>query len=186
MPNTQRECGNNNQPTPGLANKSPKFQQPPVGIVHLHSLKTNKQPLVRNEIRAPVSLAQLVRSVDGPAQNQDDCQSQKRQEQPHSRSQGLRAGMPSIPHHVVCKGDDEDENHNDLQHQARHCNVDSRIARPLGLSGQRTARGLQREAYQIGGDEDPIEELGVEPRELRREVVDAEGAARAKGLSKVE
>ncbi|EFY91147.1 Boty-Like Retrotransposon [Metarhizium acridum CQMa 102] len=143
---------------------------PQAGAMHLHSLKTNKQPLVRDKIRAPIALAQLVRSVDGPAQNQGNCQSQKRQEQPHSRRQGLRAGIPSIPNHVFCKGDDEDENHNDLQHQAGHGDVDPRIARPLTLRGERTARGLEREAYQVGGDEDPVEEVGVEGRKLRREM----------------
>ena len=78
--------------------------------------------------------------------------------------------------HVVGESSDESDNDDDLEDQTGHGDVDARVVGIVGFfCGDGTTGSLQDQADDVGGDEDPVEELGLEAGEVWGEVDDGLG-----------
>lgn len=135
------------------------------------TLERDEGPFLTNQLAvvAVLELGHTVRAAGEDNDNRHRQAGEKRLEAPVKRRGAAGA---QVPHHVVGEAGDESRQHNDLQGQAGHGDVDARVVGAAGLGGQRAAGGLQDEADNVKGDEDPVEELWLEAGELGRKVDD--------------
>lgn len=125
------------------------------------ALEGDEGTLVVHDV-AGVPVLELGHAVGAAGEDEDDGAEEADEEGLHPPAEGLHAARPPVADHVV--GEDCDEGHqdDDLQDQTGHGDVDAGVVGAVGVGRQGTARGLQDQADDIGGDEDPVEELGLE------------------------
>jgi hypothetical protein len=139
----------------------------------LHSLETDEHGLVRDDFRVDVSLAELVTPVDASRKNQDDGCGQEDEEDGHGAGYGGAGGAAEVAKEVVSEHDAKGKQDDDLEDQAGHGNVNANLAGASGGRGHAAAGGLEDEADNVGGDEDVVEEFGVEAGEFEAKLGDA-------------
>lgn len=141
----------------------------------LHSLKANEQGLVGDEVRVSITLAQLVRPVDAAPKDEDDGKSQEAEEELEAHVNGHGASAAEVAKQVVAEERAKGEEHNDLEDEAGHGDIDADLAGAGAGGGEGAAGGLQDEADEVEGDEDPVEILWIEAGQLRAKMVNAGG-----------
>lgn len=143
------------------------------GGIDLHSLEPDEQGLVADELRILVPLAQLVAPVDAAAEDEDDGRVEEAEIEPGAAVDGCGAAVAEVAEDIVRESDDEEDEDDDLEDETGHGDVDARLAGALADGGEGAAGALEDEANEVGGDEDPVEPLGVEARKIWSEGVDA-------------
>jgi hypothetical protein len=138
-----------------------------------NSLETDEHGLVRDDFRVDVSLAELVTPVDASRKNQDDGCGQEDEEDGHGAGYGGAGGAAEVAKEVVSEHDAKGKQDDDLEDQAGHGNVNANLAGASGGRGHAAAGGLEDEADNVGGDEDVVEEFGVEAGEFEAKLGDA-------------
>ena len=83
----------------------------------LHSLKTNKQTLVRNKVWILVSLAQLVTSKCASSKDHDNSSTQEAKEEPHAHAQCTSGATAEVSEEVIAEEDTEEDEDDDLERQ---------------------------------------------------------------------
>ncbi|KAI9166612.1 Boty-Like Retrotransposon [Paramyrothecium foliicola] len=138
------------------------------------TLEDDEWDLVGDEL-AVVAVAKLDDTVDASDQDEDGGAGQAGKEGVDAPAETSEATGHEVANHVVTKGADESDEDNDLEDEAGHGNIDTDIVALVGVARHGTAGGLQDEADDVGGDEDPVEELGPESGQLGGEVNDGLG-----------
>lgn len=142
---------------------------------NLHSLQADKQPLVRNLGRVRVSLTQLIDTVRAPREDERDSQGQEPEEDLLALRELARVARPRVTDHVVGEDGAEDDDHDDLDDEAAHGQIDAQVRVALGVGADGAAGGLDHQARHVQRDEDPVERLGGQACEFGPEVGDAVG-----------
>ena len=136
------------------------------------TLKDDEGDLVLDKITI-ITILQLGDTVDASGEDEDDGGGETGKEGLEAPAKVGGATRAPVADHVVTESDDEEEKDDDLQDQTSHGDVDTHVV--VGRGGHGTTGGLEDEADDIEGDEDPVEELGLEARELRGEENDRLG-----------
>lgn len=126
-------------------------------IWYLHSLKTNKEALICDQIRVNVALAQLVTTVYATREDEKNRGTQEAQKDAHSCSQRWRGLFADIASHVVDEQGAEEEQAADLEPQTSHGNIDTGLTTARADYRYGTTGSLENKAHDIERDEDPIE-----------------------------
>lgn len=137
------------------------------------TLKDDERDLVLDELTI-ITILQLGDTVDASSEDQDDGGRETGKEGLEAPAKVGGETRAHVADHVVAESDDEEEENDDLQDQTSHRDVDTN-GRVAGRGGHGTTSGLEDEADDIEGDEDPVEELGLEARELGGEENDRLG-----------
>jgi hypothetical protein len=126
-----------------------------------------------------VSLIQLDESVRAPGQDQGDGEAHEAEEQPHAAFDLVVAGLlpaplgAEIPDKEVAEEAAEEEDGEDLEAQPGEGEVYAHLALARRGGGEAAACALEDEGDEVAGDEDVVEEFGVEARQLGGEGGDA-------------
>ena len=150
-----------------------------VGQEDSHSLQPDKQALVPQQIRVRIPLAQLIHTIRTPREDKHRRQRQEAKEEAHPAVDdvGAAAPRPQVADHVVGKTGAKDHQHKDLQAQTGEGEVDARLGGAAADGREGAAGGLEDEAEEVAGDEDPVEELWPEAGELGGEELDSGGVS---------
>lgn len=138
------------------------------------ALEENKGHLVGDDL-ASIALPELGNTIGATGEDEQDAGEQAGEEGPLAPAHGAHAAGAPVAGHVVPKGGEEGDEDDDLEDEAGHGDVDAGLVGAAGVGGQGAAGGLEDEADDVGGDEDPVEELGLEAGELWGEVDDGLG-----------
>jgi hypothetical protein len=138
------------------------------------TLEDDEGDLVGDEL-AVVALAQLGDTEGASAEDEDGGDGQAREEDIDAPAETLEAAGHGVADEVVSKGNDKGKEDNDLEDEAGHGDVDADVVAVTGLGGHGTTDGLEDEADEVKGDEDPVEELGLEAGQLGAEEDDGLG-----------
>lgn len=141
------------------------------GQKHKDALQDNKGSLFFDEL-AVVSVLQLSNTVGATGQDEQRCRRQAGEEGSEAPPKGGTAAGSQVAEHVVAKAGDEEDQDNDLQTETGQGDVDARLGGAGGVGGHGASGGLEGEADDVEGDEDVVEELGLEARQLWGEVDD--------------
>lgn len=141
------------------------------GQEHKDALQHDKGRLLLDEL-AVVAVLQLGDAIGAASEDQQRRRRQAREKGRQAPAEAGAAAGPQVAQHVVAKGDDEEHQHNDLQAETGLGDVDARLVGAGAVGGHGAAGGLERQANDVEGDEDVVEELGLEARQLGREVDD--------------
>lgn len=155
----QRACGK-----PGACEQ--------VREIYSRALQAVEEALVL-EVRAIISLAELLNPVYAASQYQNDGGSQPGKEHPLAAAESAARRRPHIADHVVGKHSDKEPDDNDLHHEAGLSKVETNIIVGFTDSRDGAAGGLQDQADDVERDENPPEPLGRDARDGAVEVVDA-------------
>ena len=160
-------------------------QQGDTGEDHHDALEDDERNLLAEE-GAGVAVLELGDTVGAAGEDKEGGGEEAGEEDDGAPGGKLAAGAAGAGEadEVVGKGAEEDDEHNDLQGEARHGDVDAGAVVALLLGGEGAAGGLQDEADDVKGDEDPVEELGVEARQVGGEVDDGLGEGDVDGGGK--
>lgn len=137
------------------------------------TLKDDERNLVLDELTI-ITILELSNTVDASSEDKDDGGRETGKEGLEAPAKVGGATRAPVSDHVVAESDDEEEEDDDLQDQTSHRDVDTNITAVV-RGGHGTTGGLEDEADDIEGDEDPVEELGLEARKLRGEENDRLG-----------
>lgn len=137
------------------------------------TLEDDEGDLVLDQVTI-VAVLKLGDTVDASSEDEDDGGAETGEEgaQAPAESGGLLGA--DVSDHVVGEGNDEEDEDDDLENETNHGDGDAEV-RVVVAGGEGTAGGLEDEADNVKGDEDPDEELGLEARELRAEEHDGCG-----------
>lgn len=140
------------------------------------ALQHDEWRLLAEEL-ASVAVLQLRDAVHAARQDEDarGHEAAEKGDAPPRPELGAGAAGSRQPDHVVGKGDHEERNDNDLQDQAGHGDVDAGAAAVVLRRRERAANGLQDQAHDVKGDEDPVEQLRLDAREVGGKVADRLG-----------
>ena len=136
-------------------------------IENLHSLQTDEQALVPDQVGVLVPLAQLVRPVDTPSLDEDDGQRKETEVEPSATVQGASRSALEIAYEVVSKSQTEEGENHDLQDETRQGYVDSSLAATRRDRRDGSTGGLEDKTDNVGGDEDVVEDFWSEAGDLR-------------------
>lgn len=136
------------------------------------ALEDDEGDLVLDQF-AIIPILELGNTVDASGEDEDDGGREAGKEGVETPAKVGGVARAPVAEHVVAKGHDEEEEDDDLQDQTSHGDVDAHAA--VGRGGHGTAGSLEDEADDIKGDEDPVEELGLEAGELRSQEDDRLG-----------
>lgn len=139
----------------------------------LHSFKTNEESLIGNQLRVTVSLAKLVTSESTTGQDEDNSKTEEAKEEAHTTAKGTAVAGAEVADQVVAEKNTEDYKNGNLECKTGHGNVDTCLAGTLADCRESTTSGLENEADEIGGDEDPPYKLGLDARNLGSEGLNA-------------
>lgn len=140
------------------------------------ALEHDERRLLAKE-RAGVAVLELRDAVRAARQDKDARGDEAAEEgdAPPRAELGARAAGSRQADHVVGKGSHEEHNDNDLQDQAGHGDVDAGAAAVVLRRRERAANGLQDQAHDVKGDEEPVEELRLDAREVGGKVANRLG-----------
>lgn len=126
------------------------------------TLEHNEWHLVLDDV-SRVTLAKFGDTVAASGEDEGDGGGETGEEGLEAPGEtGHAAGAP-VSEHVVGKGGDEGDEDGDLEGETGHGDVDAGFIPRIGVGGHGTSGGLENETDDIGGDEDPVKELGLEP-----------------------
>lgn len=148
-----------------------------------NTLKNNEGGLLANQLSV-VAVLELGNTVGTTGENQEAGSGETGKESLISPSEARGSVDAQVADHVVGKGADEGSQDNDLQSQTGHGHVDAQVgggAALAGVGGHGTAGGLEDEANDVKGDEDVVEQLGLESRQAGSEVDDGLGEGNVDG-----
>lgn len=138
-----------------------------------NTLEDNERNLVLDHLTV-ITLAELSNTVDTSSENEEDRHAETDEEGLHAPAEVGGEPGAKVAEHVVGEGDDEEHEDDDLKGQTSHRDVDTGL-RVVHDGGHGTAGGLEDQADDVEGEEDPVEELGLEAGEFRGEVDDGLG-----------
>lgn len=149
------------------------------------TLEHDEGDLVGDDL-AGIALPELGDTVGATREDEEDGRGETAEEGGHPPAHVDHAARAPVAEHVVGKGEDEEEDDDHLEDQTRHGDINTHTATGIGfvaagLGGQGTAGSLEDETHDIGGDEDPDEELGLEAGEVGREEDDGLGEGNVDG-----
>lgn len=124
-----------------------------------NALQDDEWGLVGDNL-ATVAFLELGDTVCATGEDENDGSGQTTEESHEAPIHGGHATGAPVSEHIVGEGGNEGGDDDDLEDQAGHGEVDTNIAVGLG-GGYGAAGGLEDEADDIGGDEDPVEQLGL-------------------------
>ncbi|KAH6606815.1 hypothetical protein Trco_005968 [Trichoderma cornu-damae] len=138
---------------------------------HENAFQDDERGLLLDEASI-VSVLELGHSVGATGQDEERRRRQAGEEGGEPPAEARGAAGPEVADHVVCEGDDEEDEDDDLKTESRLRDVDSGLVGAGGVGRQGAPGGLEDKAENVKGDEDVVEELGLEAREVRSEVDD--------------
>lgn len=138
------------------------------------TLKADEGTLVLDHVTV-VAVLQLNNTVDAPGEDEYGRGAQADQESVEAPAKLGTAAGEQVADHVVGEGCDEGDEDDDLERQTGHGDVDTRVVAVAGRGRHGTACGLEDEADDVEGDEDVVEELGLEARQFGGKVTDRLG-----------
>jgi hypothetical protein len=137
-----------------------------------NTLKDDEGNLMLDQVTI-VTLTELSNTVDASSKDKDDGSRETKEESSHAPTESLSLTRSPVSDHVVRESSDEGNEDDNLEDKTSHGDINTNLA--VGFSGHGTTSGLEDEADDIEGDEDPDEELRLEAGEFGREVVDCLG-----------
>ena len=143
-----------------------------------NTFKNDKGDLLLDQL-AIVTILELGDTVDASSEDKDDGSTETSEEDVHTPAERGSPSRTEVSDHVVGESGDEDDEDNNLKDETDHGDGDTGVI--VGASGHGTAGGLEGEADDIEGDEDPVEQLGLEARELGVKEVDGLGESDVDG-----
>lgn len=141
------------------------------GQKHKDTLQHDKGGLFLDEL-AVVAVLQLGNTIGTTGQDEQRRRRQAGEEGSEAPAEARGAAGSQVAEHVVAKGGDEEDQDNDLQAETGLGDVDTGLVGAGGVGGHGASGGLQGEADDVEGDEDVVEELGLEAGQLGGEVDD--------------
>lgn len=130
-----------------------------------NTLEDNKGDLVLDQVTI-VTILELDNTEDTSSKNEDNGSGETNEESVDAPAKSRAITRAPVSEHVVGKGSNECSQDNDLKDQTSHGDVDTKVAVVIA-GGQGTTGSLENEADDIERNENPVEELGLESRELR-------------------
>lgn len=137
-----------------------------------NALKDDEGDLVLDQITI-ITLTELSNTIDASSEDKDDGSRETSKEGSLAPAESLGMTRSPVSNHVIREGSDEDDKDDNLEDKTGHRDINTNIAIRLGRHG--TTSSLEDEADDIEGDEDPVEQCGLEARELGAEEVDCLG-----------
>ena len=139
-----------------------------------NAFKRNERGLLPDQL-AIVSVLELSNTVRASRKDNENRRRQAAEKHLEAPAKDLCSAGAQVSNHVVGKGGDKGSQDNDLQGETGQGDVDARVLGVVGFGRQGTAGGLQDEADDVKGDEDPVEELRLEAGEVGCKVDDCLG-----------
>lgn len=141
------------------------------GQKHKDALQHDEGSLFLDEL-AVVAVLQLGNTVGATGQDEQRRRRQAGEEGSEAPAEAGGAAGAQVAEHVVAKGDDEEDQDDDLQAETGLGDVDAGLVGAGGVGGHGAAGGLEGEADDVEGDKDVVEELGLEAGQLWGEIGD--------------
>lgn len=145
-----------------------------------NTLENNERNFLTDQLSI-VSVPQLSDTECATSKNEQNGRGQTQEKGIEAPAKRLCAAGPQVPNHVVGEAAHKCGQDNDLQRQTGHGDVHADLVVAVGVGGQGAAGGLENQADDVEGDEDPVEELGVEAGQIWGEVYDRLGESDVDG-----